>query len=685
MKKLIVFLLSLVAFIPLFTDKQVFLPDVTTKSFLFAVIVSVTFIVFVAGFIASDNFRLSITDRIKQLIKNPILITFSVFILVYIVTAFLSQDIGSAFWGTLSRSEGVVGMLYLYVFMVMASLSFEKEDWNRFFKVVLVVTALVICKELVQYAKGTNRPGSWIGNSAFLAEYLVFGLFSAGVTILESGKFWKVAGVIMVPIILLGILLTQTRGALLGLVVGGVVMLIVAAIQGNQLIYKKISLRTVSIAVLLTGFVFSLVFITTRHADFWQSIPGLSRVARIDSNDDTTSSRLLVWKSSFKMVDPSRESFKKLALGWGPENFYIGFQKYYDPEIFLSDIKMFDRPHNKLIEILVSMGIVGLVSYLAIWVALMASIRKVPDYKIRLGLYGVMIAYLVHLLFLFDIIITSLMFMALLAYIITFGRGEGKAIKSSVDARLVIVTSLWGIAGAVMIVCFFIGTLAGYVRMHRYIGLVSGGNVKTVVSEVPQLVAGSPTYIDTFIVGDFLNNSAQQYNAQRDPRIEVLLDTAIDLGKEFIEKYPYDYRLKVTMVNALNSRGDIESLKMSELYIGDLIANCPAFPRYHYMLGLNYGQQGRFDEAVQVFEKQLAEHPSPLVEYQYGWLLVMKGPKYYDKAFDTFEHSFIGNHDLSEKDYVKLKQVYKVFVDYLTWKKDGVRLNLAQARLQQYK
>jgi O-antigen ligase len=676
--------------VPIFVDNHVFLPETTTKSFLFALIIFIVIVVFVVGVIAHNKFRDDVLERIPRLIKNPVTYSSLIFIGIYILAAFLATDVSSAWWGTLSRSEGVMGMLYFTVFFIMTGLLFEKEDWIRFFKFSLLVGVIVLGKEYVQAIGHVIRPGSFIGNAAFLSEYLVFNIFAAWMIIVESTKKgWRVFSGISIILILLGVIIAQTRGTILGIAAGcGAVLLFTAFQGGKQVVYKNISLRTLSLVIILAGVAFSGLFIITRNDQFWQSIPGLSRFAQIGTDDNTTSSRLIVWQTSIGTVSPHNESIKKLLIGWGPENFYLAFEKYYNPAIFSDDVHMFDRPHNKLIEELVTTGIIGLIAYIAIWIFLLRAIYQIPDFKTKVGLYFISIAYLVHLMFLFDVIVTSIGFMMLLSVVVVWGnRFTASNHKDKIlpigRIQYIFIGGI-SIATLLMVYFFFAGTLSGYVRMHKYVGLVSGASASTASKQVPELLSRGGTYIDSLIVGDFLNGSAKQYNAQRNAQLKDLLDTSIILGDSYIKKTPNDYRLIVTMINALNSRGDKDSLVLAEKYINTLMSQSPGFPRYTYMLALNYGYQKRFDEAVGLFEKVIATSPeSAMVDYQYGWIWVMKGPKYYDRALDWFERGMNLSHDLFEKDYDKDMAMYKVFSEYFTWIKDPVRLQLVNNRIEQ--
>src|SRR5438132_1543841 len=57
-------------------------------------------------------------------------------------------------------------------------------------------------------------------------------------------------------------------------------------------------------------------------------------------------------------------------LGYGPENHNIVWSRHFDPNIYLLDTDVYDRTHNQFLEVLATNGIVGMVAFLGIWVAI---------------------------------------------------------------------------------------------------------------------------------------------------------------------------------------------------------------------------------------------------------------------------------------------------------------------------
>src|SRR6185369_6595272 len=128
---------------------------------------------------------------------------------------------------------------------------------------------------------------------------------------------------------LLGIFLSVTRGATVGIILGsllaGIVYLFFAP-RGN--------VRNISLVV-VGGFVAiaALLFI------FNSKLPAGSSFQRVFRlNDTNTQARLVQWKIALS-------GYKDHPfLGVGPENYYVIANKYYNPEIFNFDRSWFDKP-----------------------------------------------------------------------------------------------------------------------------------------------------------------------------------------------------------------------------------------------------------------------------------------------------------------------------------------------------
>ena len=118
----------------------------------------------------------------------------------------------------------------------------------------------------------------------------------------------------------------------------------------------------------------------------------------------------------------------KPTLGYGPENFSIGFDRHYDPSIpYITKLNpsgstgWWDRAHNFVFDIGVTAGIPALIIYLSLFVVLFYQLqklkRKCPEKAIICqGIQAAFIAYLTANLFSFDSFSSYIILFFLIGY-----------------------------------------------------------------------------------------------------------------------------------------------------------------------------------------------------------------------------------------------------------------------------
>ncbi len=179
------------------------------------------------------------------------------------------------------------------------------------------------------------------------------------------------------------------------------------------------SLRFWSATFLVLALVFSGTFLATRKADFWQKIPGFDRLATTSLSEGTAASRIKFTQVSINgfFKDSNAKTF---LVGWGLDNYVYFFQDHYDPQIYHHEDKLADRAHNKLVDVLIMSGILGILSYLAIWFYLFKYSFKILKEKLSLGILLIffLTAFFVNNFFAFDVAVTYLAIYSIIAFVI---------------------------------------------------------------------------------------------------------------------------------------------------------------------------------------------------------------------------------------------------------------------------
>ena len=403
------------AFVPLVINSSVFFPFIFGKTLLIRIIISLVSVLFTVHLIADEGFRKEIYGKAKRIVKSPVFITTSAFMAIFAISTLFAVNPFRAFFGDVERGEGLLGFLYFYAFFIYSLFLFEKKDWVMFFKLNLITGFFLVTKQLFELCPTSEagvtvcnwgaRPGAFTGNPAFLGGYFLFVIFAALIAFYYSKKepIWRAFSALMIPVATVGLLMTQTRSAMLGLVIGLIALVVYGVFHGKEVFaYKRISLRTASLYFLAAMILVGGVFLATKSNPVWKNVPGFNRVAGFTLQDFTVQTRLISLGVSANAIDPAQNGVQKFLLGWGPENFSIAYNQYYNPEYYHLEHTWFDRAHDKLMDVTVMNGVLGLLAYLGIWNAAVWLVFRKKGFSFdMMAILFFAVAFFINLLFFF--------------------------------------------------------------------------------------------------------------------------------------------------------------------------------------------------------------------------------------------------------------------------------------------
>lgn len=430
---------GLLYFLPiglLFYFKKALVPAVEAKGLAVRGALMVIAVLFAVLYLSDKEFKTEATVRFKALWNQYLgkMFVFS-WVILGISTVFAYSPF-AAFFGTVTRGEGFIGLTFMYLITFFAAMIFDRSDWPRFWRISAISGSIAFLAAFVRFLGGAYRPGALMDNPIFLAGYFLFTIF-AGLMLVTEGHASKKtsimrAGLGTVGVSIFGILITESRGVILGLVVGAIVALAYLALKKPQIsvnqskkgVSADSSIRKVAIRTLIALALFGGVFIGTRHAGFWQKVPGLGRVAEFSTTDTTTQSRLANVKLTLRAIEPRADNIKNTLVGWGWDNYVFAWQAHYDPNLFAREQAIFDRAHNKLLDVLVMNGVFGLVAYLALWACIIVSSLRIGRRAPLVGasLLAFEVSFFVQNMFVFDTVISYVPFFILVAYLMVENR-----------------------------------------------------------------------------------------------------------------------------------------------------------------------------------------------------------------------------------------------------------------------
>ncbi len=401
--------LFIIPFIPFFVPSAMFFPFISGKGFAFRIITEIIFGAFVLLAFMDPQYR----PKMSWITKSVFIFGIAV-----LVTDLLGVNVYKSIWSNYERMEGFVLIGHLVLFYIVSTSMFNTfSKWVNYFNVVIGTSAMMSIYGLFQVLgkatinQGGVRVDGTFGNSTYLAIYLVFNIFLCLYLLIDSVRpnwqRWAYASVAVLDLIIL--YFTATRGAILGLIGGLFVSgLIIIFLDKENTKLKKISYYAIGLIILVV-----VSFIPFRKTDFVKNSPVLSRFSTLGISEIKTQGRYFVWPMAIKGFEENP------ILGWGQENFNFVFNKYYDPRMYGQE-QWFDRTHDIFLDWLISGGIVGLLSYLSLYVALLYyiwrkdSLLKFSEKSILTGLVA---AYVFHNIFVFDNLISYVMFFSLLGFV----------------------------------------------------------------------------------------------------------------------------------------------------------------------------------------------------------------------------------------------------------------------------
>lgn len=449
---LVLVCLFAIPLLPLVVSNSFFFPFISLKGFLFRILIEIA---------ASSWIMLALIDvRYRPRFSWTLVFFTGLTVWMFIANLFAVNP-HKAFWSNFERMDGWILLIHLFLFfIVLGSMMSVHKLWKKWWMVFLGVSAVVclygigqlicvgqVCGMQAQFFEihqGGQRIDASFGNAIYLAVYLLFGVFISLWQAFESrGRLRNVLFVLAGAQTFI-LILTQTRGAIVGLFAG----LVAAGVL--FLFQKEKKLRTWGAGILITLVVSLGVLWVVRDAPLIQQTPMLSRFASVFSLQEALETRSTIWSVALQ------GSAERPIMGWGQEGFNYVFNKYYEPSLYGQEA-WFDRVHNTYLDWLIAGGAPAFVLFIVLLVgSFIVLIRKGESPYVRVFLGAGIIAYGVQALVVFDNLFSYVPFVALLALAHTYqARPFGftlpvvrTEVPKAITATLIVVVlfvSLWNV------------------------------------------------------------------------------------------------------------------------------------------------------------------------------------------------------------------------------------------------
>ena len=544
-----IILYATVFFLPLVSSRFFYFGSTFTKTIFFTTMVEITFVLW----ISQHSWK-------PQKFFSPFFVVVGIFFLSFIISYLTGVDMVQSLWSNYERMMGIWTLGHVFVFFIILSTSFNREqDWAWMFRVMALSALVVSLVGVIQFFEtGTStRITSTVSNSAFLATYLLLSSSAPFILFIHGKKInaVSVGWFSVLTLILFVLVLTGTRGAMLGT---GILFMVAAlmflffgpsreATLGlSNTTAKKIVTGLFAISVL--GVLLGVVF---RGSLVNSSFNPLRRLASVSFSSPAVEGRVLAWRVGW---EGWREHF---LFGWGVGNYNILFDRYYDPRL-VDQEPWFDRAHNFVVDFGASTGILGLFAYFALFVLAIRTARDAwrrgrVSFWVFVIVSATFTAHLFQSLFVFDTLSSLVVLFVLFAYIQGLSMEErGEFTQKKWTPQFFVYPAL-----ALMFLLFYLGTWKpaqeSRIGLQGYQAFAAGQDARAKVLIEQALLYDTYGNIDVRrsvaeYVFDFLKAGGYSRTSSRvrnEDEMKGVIDYAIAKMEENIQERPMDVKWRM--------------------------------------------------------------------------------------------------------------------------------------------
>jgi tetratricopeptide (TPR) repeat protein/O-antigen ligase len=647
-----------------------FFPFITGKNFTFRILVEIIF----AAWLLLVYYDASYRPK-----KNWVAIAVASFVGIVALADIFGINPFRSFWSNYERMEGLISLLHVAAyFFIVTTIVLTERLWEKFFHVLFGVNFFLTLYSLLQISgelainQGSTRADATLGNATYFAVFLLINIFllafwfvrnkgkgstdiyysafiglsllavfclsravDATLTLGTLGKSFLGLSLLGLPTVaylyymmrdnvnirrilygvifvldLVAIYHTATRGAILGLIAGvALSAVLIAWFNRENRFVKNTAIGTIAGIMLFVG-----LFIALKNTSFVRESPVLTRFSSISLTEQTTKSRFMIWNMSWQGVKENP------LLGWGQDNFISVFAKYYNPKMW-SQEPWFDRSHNVFFDWLIAAGFLGLLAYLSMFGAAIYSLWKfassftLPEKSILTGLFG---AYFFHNLFVFDNLVSYILFFSVLGFVGVM-TGGSESDKENVK-ELPKKESEESLMGYVFIPALFIG----------FVFVMYFANVKPILASKALIQAISPhteadgglnknfEYFEkTFAYNTFGSGEAReqliqaalkvnQANVPGEVKQKIANLARTEMLKQ-IDQSPLDVRYPLFLGGLLNNYSQFGD---AIIYLEKARTISPHKQQILFELGTAYINRKDFDKAIDVLKEAYESDPT---------------------------------------------------------------------------
>lgn len=484
--------LEILSLITLVVIPVFFLPNINSV-FTIAKVSLLHFLVsMLVGIWLFNYFTVTPRPSLGDLVRDPLRLMTLVLAAIYFISTLISIFPQMSFWGSYMRREGAYTIFSFMVFSLILSQTLRNRALGqKVLFLLLLGSGLASIYGIYQHTwldplfkdpDLLTRIMSTSGNPLFFSIYLAMLIpfaVSVGISIwgnhnISDQKRYLYCGLLVFLLFLngIGFLFSQSRGPILGLVVGMVVYLVLYALWK-----KKIALLAASGAILLIIVGFGIYF-STPGTETNMNLPIVGQ-RLLTRNDPSARSRYVMWEYAIRDLiikhpaigfEHDKWNFLRPVFGYGPESMDYAFPRVFPPELvpLVGRGVLVDRAHDRYIDMTVATGFLGLAALLTlIFFIFRGAWRWLNRSKVRgnqfmaLAVIATIVVWMVDGIWGINTVETGLFFWSIVGLVSAAAYWEEDAEKKKSRPRIMI-SEHWGgliIAMAAMFFLLFTGIL----------------------------------------------------------------------------------------------------------------------------------------------------------------------------------------------------------------------------------
>jgi O-antigen ligase/tetratricopeptide (TPR) repeat protein len=596
---------------PLVTSQNFFYPYVVPKTIFFRILVDIILIAYILLVTVNRSYK----PRMNWL-------SWSVlgFVVVSFVAAIFGEDFIKSFWSSFERMTGLLTFLHLFAFfLILTSVFRERKHWEKIMTISILI-GMVLTLQVFTSNDPTTRGGGSLGNTSFMSAYILFNIFFAIILFFIKKGIGKVFyGVTLVTMLFLLLNPPEqpTQGAI-GAFVGGIFLFTLLYFLFRTILSGKKQVKRIIVFSVLALFLVGVAF--TQTGFFKEKISEISQSSSWEARE-------VVWTMAYEIWQ------ERPWLGWGEDNFTIAFTKYYEPSLPLTNDIWYDRAHNIVFDVLVSSGIIGLLSYLGIFIASAVGLLKLcfrlsdkRNIILPLGAISLLAVYFAQNIWVFDMVSSYMMFFLTLSfvYFLTQSNAGERLPEASGEAKSQSVFAP-GLLIVVVLISIYWGNIkpalaSHYILEARYMSLEKSINTfeKAIGTSPVALYEGAEqftTYLSEFVFTEDVDKSI----------LLLGFDKAEVAMKKAIEASPNNFRSRLMLGKMYNSFYNVNNDQQLLILAKETLEHAkdlsPENQQVYWELSQNELYGGNKEKSIEYMQKAIDLEPGYHMSYWYMGLI----------------------------------------------------------------